>query len=114
MTTGLLYRLGNDLTLRPTEAATGSFNPLIVSNNIQTPVEKYIVAAEIIDYLNVVVHYTVEEKNKNLLSYNLNYKMLCIQNWKILCVLIRVKKSTFIWYDIKNVTVVAMRKSSDI
>ena len=41
--------------------------PLIISNNIETSVDKYIIAAEIIDYLNVAVHYTVEEKNKNVI-----------------------------------------------
>ena len=40
--------------------------PLIISNNIQTPVEKYIVAAEITDYLELTVHYKVDEKNKNV------------------------------------------------
>ena len=40
--------------------------PLIVSNNIQTPVEKYIVAAEIIDYLKLNTDYKVDEKNKNV------------------------------------------------
>jgi preprotein translocase subunit SecA len=41
--------------------------PLIISNNIQTPVEKYIVAAEITDYLELTTHYKVEEKNKNVI-----------------------------------------------
>jgi preprotein translocase subunit SecA len=40
--------------------------PLIISNNIQTPVEKYIVAAEITDYLELNIHYKVDEKNKNV------------------------------------------------
>lgn len=40
--------------------------PLIISNNIQTPVEKYIVAAEITDYLELNLHYKVDEKNKNV------------------------------------------------
>lgn len=40
--------------------------PLIISNNIQTPVEKYIVAAEITDYLKLNIHYKVDEKNKNV------------------------------------------------
>jgi preprotein translocase subunit SecA len=39
--------------------------PLIISNNIETPVEKYIVASEITDYLKLNIHYTVDEKNKN-------------------------------------------------
>lgn len=41
--------------------------PLIISNNIQTPTEKYIVASEITDYLEPPIHYKVDEKNKNVL-----------------------------------------------
>jgi len=41
--------------------------PLIISNNIQTPIEKYIVAAEITDYLELTTHYKVDEKNKNVI-----------------------------------------------
>ena len=41
--------------------------PLIISNNIQTPIKKYIVAAEITDYLKLNTHYKVDEKNKNVL-----------------------------------------------
>ena len=41
--------------------------PLIISNNIQTPIEKYIVAAEITDYLELNRHYKVDEKNKNVI-----------------------------------------------
>ena len=41
--------------------------PLILSNNIPTPVEKYIIAAEITDYLKLNIHYTVDEKNKNVI-----------------------------------------------
>ena len=40
--------------------------PLIISNNVPTPVEKYIVAAEITDYLELNIHYKVDEKNKNV------------------------------------------------
>jgi preprotein translocase subunit SecA len=40
--------------------------PLIISNNIATPVEKYIIAAEITDYLQLNIHYKVDEKNKNV------------------------------------------------
>ena len=67
----------NDLVLRPfnycivdevdsiliDEAQT----PLIISNNISTPVEKYILAAEITDYLDLNVHYKIDEKNKNVI-----------------------------------------------
>lgn len=41
--------------------------PLIISNNISTPVEKYILAAEITDYLDLNTHYKVDEKNKNVI-----------------------------------------------
>ena len=41
--------------------------PLILSNNIKTPIKKYIVATEITDYLELNVHYKVDEKNKNVL-----------------------------------------------
>jgi preprotein translocase subunit SecA len=41
--------------------------PLIISNNIQTPIEKYIVASEIIDYLDLNSDYKVDEKNKNVI-----------------------------------------------
>lgn len=41
--------------------------PLIVSNNIPTPVEKYLIASEITDYLEVNLHYKVDEKNKNII-----------------------------------------------
>ena len=67
----------NDLVLRPfnycvvdevdsiliDEAQT----PLIISNNIPTPVDKYILAAEITDYLDLNVHYKIDEKNKNVI-----------------------------------------------
>jgi len=41
--------------------------PLIISNNIETPVDKYIIAAEITNYLTLNIHYTVDEKNKNVI-----------------------------------------------
>ena len=41
--------------------------PLIISNNIPTPVDKYILAAEITDYLELNIHYKVDEKNKNVI-----------------------------------------------
>ena len=67
----------NDVTLRPfnyciidevdsvliDEAQT----PLILSENFETPVDKYIIAAEITEYLKRNVHYTVDEKNKNII-----------------------------------------------
>ena len=67
----------NDVTLRPfnycivdevdsvliDEAQT----PLILSDKLETPVDKYIIAAEITDYLKPKVHYTVDEKNKSII-----------------------------------------------
>lgn len=41
--------------------------PLIVSNNVQTQFEKYFIAAEIIEYLEPKIHYTVDEKNRNVI-----------------------------------------------
>lgn len=41
--------------------------PLILSNNIETPVDKYIIAAEITNYLTLNIHYKVDEKNKNVI-----------------------------------------------
>ena len=41
--------------------------PLIISNNIETPVDKYIIAAEITNYLTLNIHYKVDEKNKNVI-----------------------------------------------
>jgi len=40
--------------------------PLIIADNIQTPIEKYIGAEEIIDYLKLNTDYTIDEKNKNV------------------------------------------------
>jgi preprotein translocase subunit SecA len=36
--------------------------PLIISNNIQTPIEKYIIASETTDYLELNIHYKTDEK----------------------------------------------------
>ena len=41
--------------------------PLIISNNIETPIEKYIIASEITEYLEINIHYKVDEKNKNII-----------------------------------------------
>lgn len=41
--------------------------PLILSNNIDTPTDKYIIASEIADYLKVNIHYEIDEKNKNII-----------------------------------------------
>jgi preprotein translocase subunit SecA len=41
--------------------------PLIISDNLETPIEKYIIASEITDYLQSNIHYKVDEKNKNVI-----------------------------------------------
>lgn len=41
--------------------------PLIMADNIQTPIEKYIGAEEIINYLELNTDYRVDEKNKNVI-----------------------------------------------
>ena len=50
--------------------------PLIISNNISTAVEKYIVAAEITEYLELNTHYKVDEKNKNVVLTELGSKQI--------------------------------------
>jgi len=41
--------------------------PLIISNSVKTVIDKYIITAEIIDYLEVNIHFKVDEKNKNVI-----------------------------------------------
>lgn len=41
--------------------------PLIISDNMETPADKYIIAAEITNYLELNIHYKVDEKNKNII-----------------------------------------------
>ena len=41
--------------------------PLIISNTVQTSIEKYIIAAEITDYLEPNTDYIVDQKNKNVI-----------------------------------------------
>ena len=41
--------------------------PLIISNNIDTSIDKFIVAAEIIEYLEVNIHFKIDEKKKNVI-----------------------------------------------
>jgi preprotein translocase subunit SecA len=76
----------NDLVLRPfnycivdevdsiliDEAQT----PLIISNNTRTPIEKYIVAAEITEYLALNTHYKIDEKNKNVILTDAGSKQI--------------------------------------
>ena len=40
--------------------------PLILSDSIETPVSKYIIASEITEYLELNIHYKMDEKNKNI------------------------------------------------
>lgn len=40
--------------------------PLIISNSIETSIDKYIIAAEVTEYLEINVHFKVDEKNKNV------------------------------------------------
>ena len=41
--------------------------PLIISSPVETLLEKYIIAAEITEYLEVNVHFKIDEKNKNII-----------------------------------------------
>ena len=40
--------------------------PLIVSNSVETSIEKYLIAAEATEYLKPKLHYNIDEKNKNI------------------------------------------------
>src|SRR6056300_1164416 len=76
----------NDIVLRPfnyciidevdsiliDEAQT----PLIISDAIKTPTDKYIIAAEITDYLDLNIHYKVDEKNKNIILTDAGSKQI--------------------------------------
>jgi len=41
--------------------------PLIISQAVETCIDKYIVAAEVAEYLEVNVHFKVDEKNRNII-----------------------------------------------
>ena len=41
--------------------------PLIISDSIETSIDKYIIAAEVTNYLEVNIHFKVDEKNKNVI-----------------------------------------------
>ena len=41
--------------------------PLILSSPVATSIDKYILAAEIAEYLEITVHFKVDEKNKNVI-----------------------------------------------
>ena len=50
--------------------------PLILANNIETPIEKYILAAEITEYLELNTHYKVKEKTKNITLTEQGFKQI--------------------------------------
>jgi len=41
--------------------------PLILADNLETSVDKYVIASEIVDYLESNIHYITDEKNKNVI-----------------------------------------------
>merc|ERR1712045_286056 len=41
--------------------------PLIISNAVKTSIDKYVITAEITDYLEVNIHFKVDKKNKNII-----------------------------------------------
>ena len=41
--------------------------PLILSSTIETSLEKFVIASEIIKYLEINVHFKIDEKNKNII-----------------------------------------------
>ena len=41
--------------------------PLIISSAIETSIDKYIISAELTDYLDVNIHFKVDEKNRNII-----------------------------------------------
>lgn len=47
-----------------------ALTPLIIANSVKTCVDKYIIASEITDYLELNVHFEIDEKNKNVLLTN--------------------------------------------
>ena len=50
--------------------------PLIISDAIKTPTDKYIIASEITDYLDLNIHYKVDEKNKNIILTDAGSKQI--------------------------------------
>jgi len=47
-----------------------ALTPLIIANSVKTCVDKYIIASELTDYLELNVHFEIDEKNKNVLLTN--------------------------------------------
>ena len=50
--------------------------PLILANNVETPVDKYIIASEIVDYLEINTHYKTDEKNQNVVLTEIGSKQV--------------------------------------
>lgn len=47
-----------------------ALTPLIIANSVKTCVDKYIIASEITDYLELNVHFEIDEKNKSVILTN--------------------------------------------
>lgn len=41
--------------------------PLIIASSVETSIDKYVIAAEVTEYLEINVHFKVDEKNKNVI-----------------------------------------------
>lgn len=50
--------------------------PLIISDVIPTPIEKYTIASEVTDYLELNRDYTIDEKNKNIVLTEVGSKQI--------------------------------------
>lgn len=50
--------------------------PLILSNNIETPIEKYLIASEMMNYLDLNRDYKVDEKNKTIILLDQGSKQI--------------------------------------
>ena len=50
--------------------------PLILSDTVKTPTDKYIIASEITDYLDLNIHYKIDEKNKNIILTDAGSKQI--------------------------------------
>ena len=50
--------------------------PLILSKNTETKIDKYIITSELTNYLELNIHYEVDEKNKNVVLTDLGSKQI--------------------------------------
>merc|ERR1712086_1102043 len=57
----------NDVVLRPFNYCIVDEVDSVLIDEAQTPIDKYVIAAEVIDYLEVNIHFKVDEKNKNVI-----------------------------------------------